>query len=161
LKIRLAYAVILLLLIATSNAAVLQGAPQEQRNDASLLKPSDSSYPAAMEFASFLNHQNINVRSVHRSKLESFFPNVTAAFFRTDLGSVEVIFFPEPDGAERVQIEEQRNDGRFSYSYSIRRDPDSGPRIVEATAPQYYIRQKKWLIVTSNKTISDALQPVS
>jgi hypothetical protein len=58
-----------------------------QSQDGSLLKPEHRAYMDAMEFARFLNQSGINVKSVHRSKLESFFPGIEkAAFFKTEQG---------------------------------------------------------------------------
>jgi hypothetical protein len=74
-----------------------------QSQDESLLKPENIAYADAMAFARFLNDKGISVKSVHRSHLESFFRGIEkAAFFRTDKGVAEVIFFPDLKGAEKV-----------------------------------------------------------
>jgi hypothetical protein len=81
----------------------------KQSHDGSLMQPGHPAYVDAMEFALFLNQSGINVQSVHKSKLESLFPGIEkAAFFRTDKGVVEVIFFPDPRGAENISVTEQR-----------------------------------------------------
>lgn len=65
-----------------------------QSHEGSLLKPTHRAYEDAMEFARFLEEKGINVKSVHRSKLEGLFEGIDkAAFFRTEKGVVEVIFF--------------------------------------------------------------------
>ena len=68
-----------------------------------------------MKFAQFLNSKGVTVQSVHSSKLNGFFRGLKkAAFFRTDKGVVEVIFFPEPAGAEGVRATERRRGGGIS-----------------------------------------------
>ena len=85
--------------------------------DGSLMKPADRAYEDAMEFACRLNEKGIKVLSLHRSKLDGMFPGLTkAAFFRTEKGVVEVIFFPDPAGAESLIVKEQRKGGRYLYS---------------------------------------------
>ena len=97
-----------------------------QSKDGSILKPTHRAYDEAMEFARVLNSKGIIVNSVHRSKLEIVFQGIDkAAFFRTDNGVLEVIFFPDPEGAEKVTVTEQRKAGR--YLYSFQGQPNQGP----------------------------------
>jgi len=116
-----------------------------------------------MQFSRCLNQHNIAVKSIHRSKLESFFRGVNkAAFFETDKGILEVIFFPD-NGAERVSAMERRipnDEGERNYIYSFRGQPQPNPPadIFIAARPMYFIRHGGWFIVTLNETTSNAVK---
>ena len=131
--------------------------------DASLLRPTDIAYTDAMQFSRFLNQHNIAVKSIHRSKLESFFRGVNkAAFFETDKGSLEVIFFPD-NGAEKVSAMERRthnDEGERNYTYSFRGQPQPNPPadMFIAARPMYFITHGGWFIVTLNETTSNAVK---
>ena len=130
-----------------------------QSKDSSLLKPTDAAYQDAMEFARFLNEHGINVKSVHRSKLDGFFRGIEkAAFFRTDRGIVEVIFFPEAKGAEKVRVIEQRRDGRYLYSFEGQPQPNPPGDRIDASRPMYFLMYGNWFIVPDGKESYDALK---
>ena len=130
-----------------------------QSKDGSILKPTDVAYAEAMEFAQFLNDKRIIVKTVHASKLNGFFRGLEkAAFFRTDKGIVEVIFFPKATGAERVRVTEQRMTGRYLYSFEGQPHPNPGDRM-DASRPMYFLMQRNWFIVVfNNKGLYDALK---
>lgn len=136
----------------------LQALPRaSQSQDSSLLKPSDIAYTDAVEFARFLSDKGINVKSMHRSKMESFFKGLNkAAFFRTDKGIAEVIFFPDPAGAEKVRVTERREAGHLIYSFNGQPNPRPGDKI-NAGRPVYFIMHGKFFIVTNDKELYDAL----
>ncbi len=97
----------LLATIPANYASTLQG------EDSSLMRSSDIAYTETMKFARLLNEHGLTVKSSHRSILNGFFRGLNkAAFLRTDKGVVEVIFFDEARGAEKVQVTEQRQSGR-------------------------------------------------
>jgi len=126
--------------------------------DGSLLKPEHRAYPDAMEFARFLNQRGINVKSVHQSKLESFFPGIEkAAFFRTERGVVEVIFFPDPRGAENLTVTEQLKAGRYLYSFQGQPNPklDDG---FDASRRMYFLMHRNWFIVLESKELYDSVK---
>src|SRR5207245_6037518 len=131
--------------------------------DASLIRPTDTAYTDAMQFSRFLNQHNIAVKSIHRSKLESFFRSVNkAAFFETDKGILEVIFFPD-NQAEKVSAMERRtpnDEGERNYIYSFRGQPQPNPPadIFIAGRPMYFITHGGWFIVTLNETTSNAVK---
>lgn len=126
--------------------------------DGSLLKPEHPAYADAMEFARFLNDRGINVKSVHRSKLESFFQGIErAAFFRTEKGVVEVIFFPEPGGAEKVKVMEQRRAGRYLYSFQGQPNPKPNDGF-DAGRPIYFLMHRNWFIVLDSEGTYDAVK---
>lgn len=129
-----------------------------QSKDGSILKPTDVAYAEAMEFAHFLNGKDIKVQSVHGSKLNGFFRGLEkAAFFRTDKGILEVIFFPEQTGAEKVRVTEQRLGGRYLYSFEGQPHPNPGDTF-DASRPMYFLMQGTWFIVINNEELYDALK---
>ena len=131
--------------------------------DASLLRSTDIAYTDAMQFSRFLTQHNIAVKSIHRSKLESFFRGVNkAVFFETDKGILEVIFFPD-NGAEKVSAMERRtpnDEGELNYMYSFCGQPHPNPPadMFIAARPMYFIKHGGWFIVTLNETTSNAVK---
>ena len=112
-----------------------------------------------MEVAQFLNGKGINVKSVHGSKLNGFFRGLNkAAFFKTEKGVVEVIFFPEQMGAERVKVREQRKAGRYLYFFEGQPDPNPPGDTIDAGRPMYFLMHRSWFIVVSSKELHDALR---
>jgi hypothetical protein len=129
-----------------------------QSQDGSLLKPEHRAYMDAMEFALFLNQRGINVKSVHRSKLESLFPGIEkAAFFKTEKGVVEVIFFPDPRGAESVTVTEQRKAGRYLYSFEGQPNPKLDDAF-DSSRPMYFLMHRNWFIVLDSDELYDAVK---
>jgi hypothetical protein len=130
-----------------------------QSQDVSLLKPEHIAYQSAMEFARYLDDKGIRVKSVHRSKLDGFFRGIEkAAFIRTDKGVVEVIFFPDPTGAEVIQVTEQRRDGRYLYSFQGQPHPNPPGDTIDASQPMYFLMHRNWFIVLRSKELYDALK---
>ncbi|HEY0079566.1 MAG TPA: hypothetical protein VGB73_13215 [Pyrinomonadaceae bacterium] len=162
-KLRLFYSTILVVcfgtLVATSAGNSSPVSVAYQSKDSSILKPTDVAYAEAMKFAQFLNSKGITVQSVHGSKLNGFFRGLNkAAFFRTDKGVVEVIFFPEPTGAEKVRVTEQRREGRYHYSFEGQPEPNSHGDRIDAGRPMYFHMHRNWFIVLSSEGLYDALR---
>jgi hypothetical protein len=133
-------------------------AQTRQSEDSSLLRPSDIAYADATEFAQFLNQHDITVKSIHHSKLVSFFRGVKkAAFFKTDKGILEVIFFPD-NGAERVSPTERRENGLFIYSFRGQPQPNPPGDTINAARPMYFITHGSWFIITSDERTSNAVK---
>src|SRR5260370_8809355 len=129
-----------------------------QSRDASLLRRSDIAYTDATEFASFLNQHGITVRSIHRSKLESFFRGVNkAAFFKTDRGILEVIFFPD-NGAEKVSPIEHRENKSYIYSFRGQPHPNPPGDTFNSGRPMYFIMHGGCFIVTLDEKTHDAVK---
>ena len=130
-----------------------------QSQDTSMLKPTDVAYTDAMEFAQFLNARGFIVKSVHRSKLESFFLGIKkAAFFRTNKGVVEVIFFPEPTGAERIRVREQRRSGQYLYSFEGQPHPNPPGDTIDSGQPIYFLMHRNWFILIDSQELYDLLK---
>ena len=143
----------------TTPKTAFQSTLAYQPEDSSILKPTDVAYTQAMEFAQFLNGKGINVKSVHGSKLNGFFRGLNkAAFFRTEKGVVEVIFFPEQRGAGRVRVRERRRAGRYLYSFEGQPDPNPPGDTIDAGRPMYFLMHGSWFIVLRSKELYDTLQ---
>ncbi|HEY3128169.1 MAG TPA: hypothetical protein VGL91_01810 [Acidobacteriota bacterium] len=122
------------------------------------MRPSDIAYADAMKFVQFLQEHEFTVRSVHRSKLESFFRGVEkAALIKTDKGILEVIFFSEPTGAERIRVSEQREASRYLYSFQGQPNPQPGDGM-DSNRPRYFIMHLSWFIVTNDMELYTALK---
>lgn len=132
-----------------------------QSKDGSILKPRDAVYYEAMEFAQLLNSKGIIVKSVHRSKLESLFVGGVekAAFFRTEKGVLEVIFFSDPEGAEKITVTEQREAGRYLYSLQGQPNPTPGDGF-DSSGPMYFLMHRNWFIVLESEDLLKAVKSV-
>jgi hypothetical protein len=129
-----------------------------QSHDGSLLKPTYRAYEDAMEFARYLDEKGINVKSVHRSKLESLFEGIDkAAFFRTEKGVVEVVFFPGPMSAEKITVTEQRKGGRYLYSFQGQPIPQPNAGF-DSSRPMYFLMHRNWFIVPDSKETYEAMK---
>lgn len=130
-----------------------------QSQDASQLKPESVAYESAMEFAQFLNSKGVIVQSVHDSKLNGFFRGLNqAAFFRTDKGIIEVIFFPEPTGAEKIRVTEQRRAEQYLYTFEGQPHPNPPGDTINASRPMYFLMHRNWFIVLNSRELYDTLQ---
>lgn len=130
-----------------------------QSQDVSLLKPTDVAYAEAMEFARFLNGKGIKVKSVHGSTLNGFFRGVEkAAFFRTEKGVVQVIFFPDPTGAQKIRVTERRHAGRHLYSFEGQPHPNPPGDTFASERPMYFLMHRSWFIVPDGKDSYDEME---
>jgi hypothetical protein len=144
--------------MALTFCLLLAAATVNQREELSLMGPKDVAYAEAMQFAQSLRQQGFTVQSIHRSKMESFFSGLPkAAFLRTDKGVIEVIFFDEPTGAEKVRVIEQRQGNRYLYAFEGQPHPQPGERI-DAGHPTYFIPYRNWFMVVTDKELASALQ---
>lgn len=126
--------------------------------DGSLMRPGDRSYEDAMEFACWLNEKGIKFLSLHRSKLDGMFPGLRkAAFFKTEQGVVEVIFFPGPASAENVIVTERRTDGRYLYSFSGYPNVEFAGGF-DSSQPMYFLMHRNWFIVPDKEELYQALK---
>jgi hypothetical protein len=91
--------------------------------------------------------------------LNGFFRGLhKAAFFRTDKGVVEVIFFPEPAGADKIRVTERRREGRYLYTFEGQPHPNPPGDTIDAGRPMYFLMHRNWFIVLSGKELYEALQ---
>lgn len=130
-----------------------------QSEDVSLLGSSEVAYADAVEFAQFLNKHNFDVQSVHASKLNGFFRGIKkAAYFKTDKGILEVIFFPDATGAEKVSVTEQRKDKRYIYSFQGQPQPNPPGDTFNSSKPMYFITHENLFVVTFDEELHKMLK---
>ena len=151
---------LLQLIFAAPHQATTSNLHAAQIQDVSLLRPADIAYQDAAKFAQFLKAKGVEVRSIHRSTLEGFFKGMgKAAFFRTDKGIVEVIFFPGPLDAEKVSITYSRNDSKaVPHRYKVEGQPVHGEGVIHAAYPVYFTLHRSWYIVTSDAEMDATLK---
>jgi len=135
-------------LSAATAPAVAVAAAAGAPDTSSALAPGDAGYAEAVAFGHLLEGRScgFHVRRIARSQLSGFMGEPRAASFITDRGNFAVVFFPAPDGAERVRITSEVRDGHYLYSY---RTDQPGLRHVQKEdhdAPQRFVVHGRWLI---------------
>ena len=130
-----------------------------QSEDVSLLRSTDVAYTDASKFAQFLDEHDFKVQRIHASKLNGFFRGVEkAAFFKTERGVVEVIFFPDATGAEKISVTEQRKDNRYIYSFEGQPQPNPPGDTFNSSQLMYFIMHGNLFIVTFDEELSKAFK---
>jgi len=67
------------------------------------------------------------------------------------------MFFPAMDGADRVQVLEERKAGR--YLYSLSEQPNSTPGdSIDSNRAQYFIRHRNLFIITDDQGLYTTLK---
>lgn len=119
--------------------------------DISLLKPRDAAYADAVNASAVFNEHGLKIQTIHRSKLESFFRGVPkAAVFKTENGAFEIIFFPEPNQAEKITVKKERAGRRYIYSFEGQPQPAPQHDVMNAAYPVRFIAKGDWFVVVSN-----------
>jgi hypothetical protein len=139
---------------------LFHSSPIAQIQDTSLLQPTEFAYTDAMKFAHFLIDHGLIVKSVHRSRLEGFFRGVEkAAFFQTNRGVIEVVFFPGALDAEKIAVTYRRNEAEVvPHRYRIEGQPTNGSGEIEAAYPVYFTMHRNWYIETSDAVLDTILK---
>lgn len=130
------------------------GRPCSQRDSVGLLSRADPAFPDAQAFRRFLSQHGFVVSCVIRSIFASFLWSAPEAAFLTDRGDIEVRFFPPPDGAESVQIEEQRSGSVWRYTFP----PHAGASDTMYASRQYFIKSRRWLIMVDDPAVAHVLR---
>lgn len=130
--------------------------------DISLLKPSDAAYADAVNASAVLNEHGLKVLSIHRSKLEGFFRGVPkAAVLKTENGAFEIIFFPDPNQAEKITVKEERVGRRYIYSFEGQPQPAPQSDVMNAAYPVRFIAKGDWFVVVSNnESLAETLRKI-
>ena len=140
-------------------------APAAQRAAAradtgSVLVPTDSGYADAMAFADLLQRAGIRIAGVARSKLAGFLGRPGAASFATDRGRFAVVFFPEPDGAERVTWEVKKQGALYRHTFRWNDGAREHTEKMTTDAPQRLLRSGPWFIFTWSDSTYETIQEV-
>lgn len=114
----------------------------------------------AVEFARALDSRGFTVEKIARSKLEGFFSGVErAAYYKTDKGVLEVIFFPDK-GAEKIHVTESKEGNRYIYTFVGQPAPKpSGGDSFNSSKPMYFITYENALVIVwSDRELFDTLK---
>jgi len=129
--------------------------PCSRQDSLGLLRVADPAWRDAQSFHTFLGQHGFVVFCVIRSTFASFLWSAPEAAFLTDHGDIEVRFFPAPVGAENVEVEEQRNNAGWRYSFP----PHAGAGdTMFASRRQYFIKSRRWLIIVDDVVLATTLR---
>jgi hypothetical protein len=84
---------------------------------------------------------------VWRSKVAGFLGQPRAAAYSSDQGPFAVVFFDEPDGAERVHWEVTRHGRRYRYTYHWSADGQVRTAHEDFDYPQRFLQVGPWFIM--------------
>jgi hypothetical protein len=102
-------------------------------------------YADATELARILNERGFFVECIRRSVGERFFQGQKgAAWFKTDRGIFDVWFLPKPENFNGLEIDEQRENGEYVYSF---RGAPQISRTIESSKQNYFINYENLLFL--------------
>jgi len=129
--------------------------PCSAQDSLGLLKPSDAGFADAHQFRRFLTGQGFVVHCVIRSKFQSFIWDWPEAAFLTDRGDLEVRFFPTPNGAAQLRVDEARIGSGWRYSFPGHARPRD---TLYAVTRQYFVRVGRWLVLVTDPSVAAVLR---
>jgi hypothetical protein len=148
----------LLLALAGLNAIAQEPrcGPHELSTSLPLANPA---YSDAMILRQDLTEDGLGVECVLQSKWRRMFftskgNQNAAALFRTDHGDFEVLLLPKPFVFDFLTVNEQKNDGSYSYSFSG--DPYSELHI-ESIHRMYFVKRGNKMFETDNAALAATL----
>ena len=102
-------------------------------------------YADATALARTLNERGFWVQCIRRSKAERIFQGQKgAAWFKTDRGIFDVWFLPKPENFNGLEIDEQRENGEYVYSF---RGTPQISRTIESSKKNYFINYENLLFL--------------
>src|SRR4051794_26705969 len=104
----------LFLVIASASAAATAPCSDPRWN----MRANDPSYADAMELAKYLAAQHLPVRCITGATISSQLLGHHSAALHTDHGSISVVFFPTPTGAEQVTTELSVRNDYYRYRFT-------------------------------------------
>lgn len=114
--------------------------------------PADMAFVAP--FVERMEKAGLRVIEVRPSVYESFFAQFhKAAWIRTDLGIVDLVFFDDEASAGAVHVRESTAQGP---SYEVR--VGEWQRVIKNDKPFYFITRGNVWVVTQSKDLSDAIE---
>jgi hypothetical protein len=123
------------------------------------LKQTDSAYTQAMKLKTDLKRQGIDVICVLPSKLANMFPGqLGAAFYRTSVGVIDVMFMPE-SVEFRVRVVETKKDGRYLYTFEGK--PHANTPVWDSNRPSYFIQVHHIMFTTDDERVAQKLKTSS
>jgi len=120
------------------------------------LKQMDRAYEQAMKLKANLERQGIEVICVLPSKLVNMFEGqLGAAFYRTSVGILDVMFMPASVDFQ-IRVVETKKDGRYLYTF------EGTPRAItglwDANRPSYFIQVHNVMFTTDDQRAAQKLK---
>jgi hypothetical protein len=120
------------------------------------LKRMDPAYQEAMKLKEKLDRLGFGVACVLPSKSIGIFDGqLGAAFYRTAVGTVDVMFMPESTGFW-VGVVENKQDGRFLYTFNGK--PHALIPVWDASRPFHFIQHRNYMFVTADDKLAERIQ---
>jgi hypothetical protein len=122
------------------------------------LKRTDRAYEQAMKLKGEFDRKGIGVTCVLPSKLVGMFEGqVGAAFYRTTVGVIDVMFLPESKDFE-VRVVETIKDGRYLYSFEGQ--PHANTQVWDASHRCFFIQSHNYMFTTDDQGVAQRLRAV-
>lgn len=123
------------------------------------LSPLDPAYASALDFTQELTQHHFIVTCVAPSKMTDMFEGQEgAAIYRTNEGDFEALFLPKPQNFDKLQIVEQRQRGRYLYSFGGLPGPRQANLKWNSDRPEYLIKHVNQLIVVRDKQLATRIE---
>lgn len=134
-------------------------AQQQTSEDDALLKRGQPGFDEAVSFAEVLDQAGVHVQKIFASKLNGFFRGVNkAAYYRTDKGVVEAIFF-EDDGAEKITPTETKEGNAYLYSFTGQPHPNPPSDTINSSKPIYFMAYANaFLMIHGDRELFETLK---
>jgi hypothetical protein len=136
------------------------GARQADVDRSSALSPADPGYAEAVALGHFLetHGRGFKIRLIGRSKFDLLLGERRSATYVTDHGNFAVLFFPPPDGAERVRITSEVRDGRYDYTFRTHQRGLQREERMVMDGPQRFVVHGSWFILVWDGATEEALK---
>src|ERR1700730_7794968 len=122
-----------------------------------VLKPDDPVYADALNLARTLQIHGFLIKCVLQSKMiHTFERQKGAALFRTDHGDFEALFLPNTETFDSLESIEQRENGRFLYSFLGSPSPAS-PHPIDSAYPMFFGKHANRLFITSDSQLAASI----
>jgi hypothetical protein len=145
----------MLFLSPRPTSAATQGSECNAQDLLAELKPDDPAFTDAMELAQTLRNHGFTVNCVLQSKMIGLFEGQKgAALYRTNRGYFEGLFLPKKQ-TFAVQPIENRQNGRYIYSFAGNPRPTGGPW--DCARPTYFTQHANQLFATSDEQLAVGL----
>ena len=134
-------------------------AGQQTSEDDALLKRGQPGFDEAVSFAEVLDQAGVHVQKIFVSKLNGFFRGVNkAAFFRTDKGVIEAIFF-EDDGAEKIIATETKEGNAYRYLFTGQPHPSPPSDTINSSKPIYFLAYANaFMVISADRELFETLK---
>jgi len=113
----------------------------------------------ATDLVRSLRASGVVVHSVRHSIWNGFF-NATqkAAWIETDLGIVDVVFFPTKADAQGIRITPADNAAEGRFHYMVQEKPSSAAKLVDASRPLYFTINETQFLVTESRELDKVVK---